>query len=310
MQLFDSPQAALGFTRQQTAHIETEVYRTQYPEITYAQLIPVDSSAPEWIKTYVYRSTDAVGLPKFVSGGAQDIPFADVNRSETEKPVYMAALGYRYTLEEINQARMLGIPLESDKVFAVREGYEQFMEGLAFDGDTEKNWLGFFSQTSVTAVSAPNGAAAASEWSTKTPDEILADVNTILTGLHTASLTVEMADTLLLPTAQFTDIASRRLTDTGQTVLEFIQRANVYTATTGRALDIRSQRRLAGKGAGATDRMMAYRRDPQVVRMHLPMPLQFLQAFPWLMEVIVPAMFRMGEVNVRRPGACRYMDGI
>ena len=311
MRAFDTVQQALGFARAQTAHIEAGVYRRKYPAILYPTLIPVDTSAPPWIKTYTYRSMDSVGLPKWISGGAQDIPLVDVYREEIEKPVFGAALGYKYTLEEINQARMLGIPLESDKVFAVREGYEQFMEILAFDGAPEKNFIGFFSIAAVTAVTAPNGVGGTATWATKTGHEILADINAALTGIVTSTLTVEMGDTVLVPQAQFNLIASKPVSADGEmTVLEFIKKSNVYTATTGRPLDIRAARKLAGKGAGATDRMMAYRRDPEVVKLHHPMPLQFLQMFPWLLEVFVPAMFRTGEVNMRRPGAARYMDGI
>ena len=310
MKAFDTVQSALGFVRQQTAHIEAEVYRYKYPSITYSELIPVDSSAPKWIKTYTYRSMDSVGLPKWIAGAGQDIPLVDMRREEVEKPVFMGALGYRYSLEEINQAAMLGIDLDGDSVFAVREGYEQFIETLAFDGAPEKNFIGFLSSAAVTAVSAPNGSGVSPLWANKTPDEVLKDINAILSGIHTATLTVEMADTVLLPAAQLNDISSRRLTDGTMTIRQFIESANVYTARSGRPLTIREQRRLSNKGAGATARMVAYRRDPTVVKLHLPMPLEFLEKFAWLLEVVTPAAFRTGEVNLRRPGACRYMDGI
>jgi hypothetical protein len=40
MRMIDAQQA-LGFAVSQTAYIEQQVYKTQYPEIQYAQLIPV-----------------------------------------------------------------------------------------------------------------------------------------------------------------------------------------------------------------------------------------------------------------------------
>ena len=57
--------------------------------------------------------------------------------------------------------------------------------------------------------------------------------------------------------------------------------------------------------------MVAYRRDPTVVKMHLPMPYRFLK--PWQVGPIiweVPGIFRFGGVDFRRPGAARYMDGL
>ncbi|MNY73088.1 hypothetical protein D3C86_2117840 [compost metagenome] len=56
--------------------------------------------------------------------------------------------------------------------------------------------------------------------------------------------------------------------------------------------------------------MVAYRRSPDVVKMHVPMPLRWLQAEQRLLKFEVPGIFRLGGVEVRRPGAMRYLDGI
>ena len=150
----------------------------------------------------------------------------------------------------------------------------------------------------------------------KTPDNIIRDVNDVLTGIYSNSLQVEMADTLLLPIPAFTDLASRRLTDTGTTVMQFIERSNIYTATTGMPLMIRTMRGLenASMTTGDTDnagRAIAYRRDPSVLRLHMPMPHRFLapmQTAPLVYEI--PGIFRLGGLEIRRPGAMRYLDGI
>lgn len=67
---------------------------------------------------------------------------------------------------------------------------------------------------------------------------------------------------------------------------------------------------LETAGAGSTHRMVAYRRSPDVVKMHVPMPLRWLQAEQRLLKFEVPGIFRLGGVEVRRPGAMRYLDGI
>jgi hypothetical protein len=50
MNLIDSQQA-LSFLVQQASIIEPEVYRIQYPDIQYSQLIPVDTTGNEWAKS-------------------------------------------------------------------------------------------------------------------------------------------------------------------------------------------------------------------------------------------------------------------
>ena len=41
-------QAALGFLIAQTSHIESQVWAKKYPDLTYAEDIPVDTSAHPW----------------------------------------------------------------------------------------------------------------------------------------------------------------------------------------------------------------------------------------------------------------------
>lgn len=118
-------------------------------------------------------------------------------------------------------------------------------------------------------------------------------------------------DTILLDQDSYALIATKRLDGTmTTTVLEHIQRANIYTIRTGRPLTIRAVFGLETAGAGATRRMVAYRRDPGVVKMHIPMPLRWLQAEQRLLKFEVPGIFRVGGVEVRRKDAMRYVDGI
>jgi hypothetical protein len=126
------------------------------------------------------------------------------------------------------------------------------------------------------------------------------------------SNTIETADTLLLPLAQFNDISTRRVsTDLPMTVLEWLMRNNAYTAQTGRPLTVRALPRLDTAGAGGTARMVAYRRAPDVVKLHIPMPFRFLP--PWRtgpLRYDVPGIFRLGGVDIRKPAAFRYLDGV
>ena len=86
---------------------------------------------------------------------------------------------------------------------------------------------------------------------------------------------------------------------------------NVLTAQTGQPLVIRAVRGLETAGAGGTGRMVAYRRDPEVLKMHIPMTHRFLpvwQTGPLIFDV--PGIFRLGGLDIRRPMAVRYLDHI
>ena len=307
MKTFDA-QAAMGFVISQTAHIEAGVYAIKYPDIQYPNLIPVDTSAHPFAKTITYFSSDKAGVAGWINGNSDDIPMADVEMTQFESSVFTAGIGYGYGWEEINQAQMLGIALANDKASAARRASEEMVDRIALEGDDLKGFEGLFDHSSVTATGATNG-----DWEggSTTPDQIIQDVNAGLTNVQTATNNIILADTLLLPYARWNYIASRRLTDTNMTILEFIRANNVYTAQTGAPLTIRAERNLDTAGISGGARMVAYRRSPEVLKLHMPMPHRFLpvwQSGPLRWDV--PGVMRFGGLDIRLPNEISYIDGV
>jgi hypothetical protein len=309
----DAQQRALAFLTSQAMRINPQVYNTVYQEIQYPNLVPVDAAGPEWVAGITYFSADAVGRASWFTGKADDVPLADVTRDKIETTIGMAAIGYDYSMDELGHAQMLGVDLRADKADAARRAAEEFIDRVAFLGDTTKGYTGLTNNASVTAGSAAaTGTGSSTLWANKTPDNILADINAALTGMFTASLGAEMANTLLLPYARIQDISTRRIDTVNQTtILEWVERNNIYTRMTGQPLLTRGVFGLETAGSGSTSRMVAYKRDPAVVTMYMPMPFRFfpaMQVGPF--RFMVPGAFRISGVDVRRPGAMRYVDGI
>ena len=307
MRTFDA-QAALGFIIAQTAHVEASVYAIKYADIQYPNLIPVDTSAHPFAKTVTYFSSDKAGAADWINGNSDDIPMADVEMSQFEASVFTAGIGYGYGWEEINQAQMLGIGLANDKANAARRASEEMVDRVALEGDDKKGFEGLFDHSAVTATCATNG-----DWEggSTTPDQIIQDVNEGLSNVQVATNNVVLADTLIMPYARWNYIASVRLTETNMTILEWIRANNVYTAQTGAPLTIRAARKLDTAGVSATARMIAYRRNPEVLKLHMPMPHRFLpvwQTGPLRWDV--PGVMRFGGLDIRLPNEISYVDGI
>lgn len=306
-------QVAFNFLVKQLTYIEPQVYAMQYPDLPWAELVPVDTSAPEWIKSITYFSSDTVGKASWFNGLAQDVPHADVLRAKGETQVKMAAIGYGYSTEELAQAMQIGQNLGNDRAAAARRAHYEFVNQVAFLGDATVGFSGLVNSSAVTRTTAPaDGTGSSTEWADKTVAQITRDFNGQLTGIYTGSNTVEMADTVLLPIGVLTYLASTPYSSTTmETILSFLQRSNVYTITTGRPLTIRGILGLDTAGLGGISRAVFYRRDPGVVKLHMPMPFRFLPAWqvgPMLFEV--PGIFRLGGVDFRRPMAARYLDGV
>jgi len=305
--LNDAPQQALSFLLSNIAHIETQVWARKYPAITYPEFVPVDTSANAWTRTITFMSTDATGKAKFLNALASDFPTVTLDREKHESEVYLAGIAYTYNLEELEQARLANIPLTADKAAVARRVYEEFVEDMAYTGG--KGLKGILNHASPTRSDAPAGASTATEWTGKTADEILTDVNGAITGIWIDTKEIGMADTILLPLAQYSLIATKRLTnDMPMTILEWIEKNNIYTKVTGQKLTVRANRHLATAGAGSTARMVAYRRDPEVLKMHMPMPLQFIPPQQVALNYTVHGIFRLGGVDIRLPKEVRYVD--
>lgn len=311
MRTFDAQQA-LGFLVSQTAYIEPIVYRIKYPAIRYPGLIPIDTSANMWTPSVMYYTLDEAGQAEWFSSQADDMAHADVIRSQAQTGIKMAGLGYAYDLQELGIAQLLGQNLTTDKAEAARRGGERKIDSVVFFGDAAVGWEGLANSSVVTAGNAGNGVGGSPLWLNKTPAENLYDVNNTLTGIYTGSNEVEMADTVLIPPSHAVSIGTRQLSDlSGMTILEWLKKNNTYTLETGNELVIRGIRGLETAGVGGTARMVAYRRDPSVVKLHMPMPFRFFpvyQAGPMKFEV--PGAFRIGPVDIKRPGSFRYLDGI
>ena len=125
-----------------------------------------------------------------------------------------------------------------------------------------------------------------------------------------------MADTILLPIAARNLIATKQFSDGGTdtSVLQWLMRNNVYTAETGNALTIMTLRGLENAATGSNTtgqgRMIAYERNPRVLKLHMPMPLRFWPPQQWLLSYVVPAAFRLAGLEIRLPKAIRYVDGV
>lgn len=311
-------QQAMGFVIPQFYNIEQTIYQIKYPSFDYASLVPVVTEGNEWSRGTLFRSMDSAGKAEFLSGMAQDVPYASVTMSQYVKGYELAGIGYEWSLEEIQVAALEGRDLGNDKANAARRIAEQFLWNSCFTGKSdgvtsEKGWTGVLNDPTVPATTAPaTGTGSTTTWTTKTSDQIQADFNNALSGIISTTIETEEADTVLLPTSRYNYIASTpRAVGTDTTILSFLQNNNVYTQRTGQPLTIRGFRALETAGASNTKRMVAYRRAPDVLRFHLPMPHQFLPPFQKTsMTWEVAGIMRTGGAEIRLPFAMSYVDGI
>ena len=299
--------AGLGFVESTLTHVEAKVYETEYRHIVYQDIVPVSNEAGEGATSITYYSIDGATMGKFIGSNAIDVPLSDISTKQSIIPVALGAVGYKYSDEELRQASMLNRPLPQMKANLTMRGFEEHAQDVCFNGDTVKGLEGFLDNSNVPAASVINPGSG-TEWVNKTATQVLFDINALFAQVFETTKQVERADTLLLPTAQWSYIASTARNDNSDmTILDFIVANSPYLTSKD---DVKALPELVGKGAAATDRMMVYTKDIDKVVFHIPMPFRIEQPVRKTLGWEVPAVYKLSGVEFRFPLSAAYADGI
>ena len=295
----------IQFLQGQLEHIERRIFEVKYGLITVFRNIPMSDEAGPEADSVSYTYIDRQGMAKFIESESYDVPMATFSEKKKTVPIHLGGIGYSYSLDELRKSQRLNRDLSTQKGISARRAYEDHVQEVGYNGDSERDLPGFLDNPNVPQANVVGGV-----WTTKTGDEILADINGALTAQFSITKERELADTMLLPSAQFADIASRRIVDINMTILQYLMLNNVYTAVTGLPFNIRTVSDLQGRGVGATDRALFYTNTPEKVIMHVPMPLEFLPAQPKVLGFLIPGQYKLGGVEFRYPLSASYLDGI
>jgi len=304
--IFADAQQAAGFITPPLYRMHSVVLEQKYPSFDYAGLVPVNTEGDMWDIGTLIHSGDLAGAMHYLSGKGFDIPNVGMNLQQGTSNFFLGGAGYELSLQEVNRASRMGLPLDSKKADGARKVAEKFIYDKVIRGSTVKNFTGLINNAGVPTANAPTGS-----WGTATPAQILADVNTVLTDVITNSGETAMPNALLLPTSKFLFMNNTQLTNTGDSLLTFIKENNSYTAITNQPLDIRPSRELATAGASGTARMVAYEKDPGNLEFFLPGLFEFLPEFPTSsMSWRIDGIANVGQLEIYRPKTMSYRDGI
>ena len=294
-------QQTLAFLAPQLLRVEQAVYMTKYPLADYAEFMPVDTAGTIWSAGSLFYSGDIAGKPEWFDVAADDMPYADMARTQFLQENHMAGIGYKWNRGDLERGQQLGINILSDKADAASKTAERFIHRTAIRGDGLKFTTGFINNPLATTVTAANSLTSG------TPDQAVAVINDALTSVETNTGETYQATTLALPTSSYNSLASRRMTDTGMSVLNYI-RENAVVPN----LVIKRSRHLETAGAGGTKRMIAYANTMEVHRFHLPggghqlFPSWQKGPFSWE----VPGLMNIGGYENRIPKAITFADGV
>lgn len=248
-------------------------------------------------------------------GGATDvISLVQANINKDVYKVFTWAQGMKIPFVDSQKFQTIGRSIDSILDRGVRLNYNKSVDQLVYRGFTSVGFTGLVNDANIVRSTAPNGAAGSPLWQNKTVDEILWDVNKILTEAWAASEYDESAipNHLLLPPDKYAYIVSTRIGTSGdENILDYLLRNNLATNRGGN-LYIAPCRWCSGAGTGQTDRMVAYVNDRDKVYFDLPVPLTRAMTQPVALQFAYITIYaaQMGQVKWLYYQPARYMDGI
>lgn len=255
----------------------------------------------------------AVNSP-VTAGGANGIPTvqANVNKGVYKAHVFAAAL--RVMFQDMQRANYIGRSLDNLLQDGVRMAYDKHMDANVYVGIEDYGTTGLVNNPDVTETTAANGTAGTATWATKTPQEILKDVNDALTAVWAANEYDETAvpNHILIPYEQYNYILTTMVTDLAtETIYDFLMKNNV-AAKNGGSLFIGATRWCKGAGTSSKDRMVVYVNHERFVKMDELVPMSRIMSAPNVANVCYDTayMANLSEVQLFYPTSILYVDGI
>lgn len=289
-------------------------YDKEFPELTIANgsLLPADTEVQTGDETYVYRFVEPTGMAKILNTYADtDLPEIGLAGKETVGKIVPIGAVYGWSFQDLRTANAAKRDIVTRKGTASKESHMMVANRLGWFGDMSRGVYGLLTLPNITYTLAPLNAGLTSRmWSSKTYEEILADVGTLINTPSDLTKTVEKVDTIVFPSKVANELAGRSVSPANASM------HNIWTALQGNfkgitfltanELDITSHADTEFVGVNVA---VAFKKDKDKISFVMP---QHYEQFPpqeKLLRVIIPTHSRCGGVKNPAPLSVHVMTG-
>jgi hypothetical protein len=253
----------------------------------------------------------AVGKP-WISPSTTTIPGITINGERIVTPLRLLGQEISYSSVELERSQLLGQPIDKTKFDALTTIYQMCIDEQVYIGDVTTGSQGLFNSSQVTVVGATaDGTGSSALWSTKTPAQILRDVNQAIAAAWAASGFAVCPTKILLPPAKLAYLSSQLISTAGSnSILKFIEDNSIALRENGQKLDIQASKWLTNRGVGgAIDRMCVYTNEENRVRFPM-VPVRRETPYYLGIKFNAPYIWAMGDLEIPYPDTIYYLDGI
>ena len=284
-----------------------------YPELLWQKLIP-----PESVKTdvnpgamnYVYRARNWQGVGQFMRGSARNIPRVGQEVGQITVPILDGAVGAELSNAEARRWQYgYQTALARDFGEIMKLAAQRHIERAVIFGDDSANFASYLDYPTVPSYTPVTA------WTGTDPSPWIAELNDCIGAVYTNSKTVHLPNRIELPPnklllLQLPMVIGSSGAGVATSALDWFKKNNLYTALTGKELEIVSVRYLQGAGSGGVDRAIIREFDAKNMVMPFPLEFQLAQPVPVALGVELYAEYVFGSINYKYPLSAMIMDGI
>ncbi len=317
---------AFGYLTNNIQAIHSMMEEILYTEFRLPEFIPLITDVPEGAATYAYRVVDRAGLGQFIDNDGSSAPSANVGVRLVPYGLEYAGIIPEWTMEDLRRAMLAGVPLDTETVEAGMQGALDHIEMIGLLGDKDRKLQGLtnLKTSGAGAVTLYNSASSETDLrpvdfsaDATEPEDIRTFVTNAINRVITATAevfgrTIRSGLTIYLPIDQFNTITSDPIGDNAdRSIWQYIQLHNAWTEYTGERPMLKAVQELKDAGAGNNvDRMVVTVNDRRVMEMAIPIYPRILTTINKGYTVCSPMEYKISGLNVKRPTAIFYFDGI
>lgn len=282
------------FLARQLDYVRSQTYDRQLPAINADNLVPDDTSVPEWAETVIQYAYDMVGMAKVVANYADDLPRADVRATSRSVTVRTLGDSYGYNVNELRASRATGAGLDTRKAAAAKRAMDLKIASIKLVGDSVYGLYGLFNNPNIPEQI----LTTVGDWATLTGDQILQNLIVWVTGYQNQVKGTHAATHLELAPKAYNAASQKFITASGGTVpvtpMQWF-RANYPNIV------VESIWELAGAGTGGKDLGLLYERNADNISHMFVMAFTQLPPEARNLEIVTDCLARSGGVNIFYP---------
>lgn len=288
----------LVFARQLET-VRNKVYNKKYPEYIARTLLPFtpEDSDAEFL---TYRVYDFYAMAKIVSDYSTDFPRVARSAREYFSKFYSLGVAYGYNAKDLRRAAKAGTELAAGEALACRRAIEMGIEDAVAVGVPSLRTFGLTNHPNVSLLTLTNGT-----WASATAEDILEDLNQIVTTMWTNTLELFRPDTIVVSGFCYRLLQTKLMSvanSAGVSVLDMFRKQNPDVT-------VKHWQKLSNmNAAGNGGRMLVYKNDPEVLEFIMGREMEIHPAIQTGRDFEHQCEASFGGVQIHHPMAVFYVD--